>query len=161
MLFSTIIFIFFFFPLALLCTYLAPARLKNIVLTLFSLFFYFWGEPEYFYLFISVIGFNFLFAFGLEKNRDSTIGKWLLGFCIFANLSVLFMFKYFEFFYAQMPILGVFFDVDSILLSTIHLPLGISFFTFQAISYCADVASGKVRAEKSAVTECVAGRSSI
>lgn len=133
MVFSSITFIYYFLPAVLLIYYLVPEKYKNLFFLLASLFFYTWGEPQYIFLIvISIIG-NFLVGI-LFKNKKINKKHILIFACIF-NIGVLGIFKYTGFFINTIN--GVF--KTSITVPNIRLPLGISFFTFQALSYVIDV----------------------
>lgn len=141
MVFSSISFLFFFLPLLLIFYYLLPKKYRNIIILIFSLLFYYIGEKYYVILLIISCLINYLFGLiiSTSKNRLSLI----LGLTI--NIGLLFYFKYTNFF------LGIFtniFNFNDITLKIV-LPLGISFFTFQNISYLIDVYRRDVQAEKS------------
>lgn len=144
MLFSSISFLFFFLPCLLLCYFLSPKKLKNYVLLLFSLFFYYFGEKNYLILLIIVCLINYLFGLVIEKTEGKT--WFILGITI--NIGILFYYKYTNFFL----------DTTFALINQkppflkIVLPLGISFFTFQNISYLCDVYKGKVTSQKNFFT---------
>ena len=134
MVFSSLIFLFFFLPAALFCYYIVPQkfiRVRNAVLLLFSLFFYFYGEPRLIGMLIFSILMNYLFGLSMR----STYRKPLLILCVIANLSLLGVFKYLNFFISTADsLLGL-----SIPVTGIVMPIGISFYTFQALSYVIDV----------------------
>lgn len=143
MVFSAPIFLYGFLPLCLLVYYLSPKLLKNSVLLLFSLLFYAWGEMFYVgVISASIIG-NYFFGFLVAKSHASTgktippkIAIWLaLGF----NLLLLISFKYANFIADNVNSVFTKLSLDTIDLAPVHLPLGISFFTFQAISYQVDI----------------------
>ena len=130
MVFSSLIFLFFFLPAALFCYYIVPQkfiRVRNAVLLLFSLFFYFYGEPRLIGMLIFSILMNYLFGLSMR----STYRKPLLILCVIANLSLLGVFKYLNFFISTADSLfGLGIPVTGIV-----MPIGISFYTFQALSY--------------------------
>ena len=134
MVFSSLIFLFFFLPAALFCYYIVPQnfiRVRNAVLLLFSLFFYFYGEPRLIGILIFSILMNYLFGLSMR----STYRKPLLILCVIANLSLLGVFKYLNFFISTADSLfGLGIPVPDIV-----MPIGISFYTFQALSYVIDV----------------------
>ena len=134
MVFSSLIFLFFFLPAALFCYYIVPQkfiRVRNAVLLLFSLFFYFYGEPRLIGMLIFSILMNYLFGLSMR----STYRKPLLILCVIANLSLLGVFKYLNFFISTADSLfGL-----GIPMPDIVMPIGISFYTFQALSYVIDV----------------------
>ena len=136
--FSSLEFIFRFLPLFFLCYFVMPQRGRNVVLLLGSLVFYAMGEPVYILLMMASILINYGAAKGIAVSRHR---KFWLAAAIFVDLSALFLFKYFDFF-AQNVNLLVHRDVLPMLQLT--LPLGISFYTFQMISYVADVYMRKI-----------------
>lgn len=134
MVFSSLIFLFFFLPAVLFCYYIVPTRFiraRNMVLLLFSLFFYFYGEPKLIIMLVLSILMNYLFGLSMRSRYR----KPLLIFCITANLTLLSVFKYLNFFIRTADgLLGL-----NIQLTGIVMPIGISFYTFQALSYVIDV----------------------
>ena len=148
MVFSSILFIFRFLPVAMLIYFLTPNKFKNLILLLVSLIFYSWGEPKYFGIMIASIVVDYVVSREIEKNRgNSKICIILLAISIVFNLGMLFFFKYFNFFIENVNnILGL-----SLKYVNITLPLGISFYTFQTMSYTIDVFLGKVKAEKNII----------
>lgn len=148
MVFSSILFIFRFLPVAMIIYFLTPNKFKNLTLLLVSLIFYSWGEPKYFLIMIASIVVDYLVSRGIEKNRNSKkVCIMLLSISIVFNLGMLFFFKYFNFFIENINnILGL-----SLKYVNITLPLGISFYTFQTMSYTIDVFLGKVKAEKNII----------
>ncbi len=143
MLFSSLTFLFVFLPTVLGVYYILPMKLKNIWLLLSSLFFYFYGEPKYLILMVAVITVSYIF--GLMTDRAE--GKTRLAITIASvavNLSALIYFKYTDFFIST---INSVFNSDIGLLK-LALPIGISFFTFQAISYNIDVYRKDTPAQK-------------
>ena len=134
MVFSSLIFLFAFLPAVLTCYYIVPKRFvraRNMVLLLFSLFFYFYGEPKLIVMLVLSILMNYLFGLSMR----STYRKPLLILCVIANLSLLGVFKYLNFFIRTADSLfGL-----SVPVTSIVMPIGISFYTFQALSYVIDV----------------------
>ena len=143
MLFSSIIFLFVFLPVVIAGYYLLPFKAKNLWLLLASLFFYFYGEPKYLILMISVITLSYVFGLITEKAKG-VARKAVLALSVIATLSALLFFKYTDFFISSVN--GIF-GSDFKLLG-IALPIGISFYTFQAISYNIDVYRSDVPAQK-------------
>lgn len=137
MLFSSLTFLFLFLPLVVVGYFLAPNLvLKNVVLLLFSLVFYAWKEPIYLILMLIVIFIAYIFGLLIERSHHRL---WLfLG--VSSILGVLFYFKYWNF------IFGRWFYFENLI-----LPIGISFYTFQTLSYLIDVARGCVVAQHSLV----------
>ena len=149
MIFSSIPFLFFFFPIFLLIYYLVPFRYKNIILLIFSLVFYAWGEPIYILLMIFSSVVDYMNGIMIEKYwNDSKRKKIFMILSIIVNLSLLGFFKYADFLISS---INGFFNTSLPLLK-LGLPIGISFFTFQTMSYSIDVYRGEVKAEKNFFT---------
>lgn len=148
MVFSSILFIFRFLPIAMMLYFLTPNKFKNLTLLIISLIFYSWGEPKYFLIMISSIFVDYFFSRGIDINRNNKKRRIILLFIsIIFNLGMLFFFKYFNFFIENINnIFGL-----SLKYVKITLPLGISFYTFQTMSYTIDVFLGKVKAEKNII----------
>lgn len=144
MLFSSIVFLFYFFPVVFVLYYILSfsRMLQNMLLLVSSLVFYAWGEPVYVFLMIGSILFNSMMGRLVEKS-GGTKKKTLLSITIVINMAVLFLFKYLTF---VLKSFGLF---ESGLVEEFNLPLpiGISFFTFQALSYVVDVYRGETKAE--------------
>ncbi len=145
MVFSSLFFLFIFLPLVLLVYYLVPRRFRNCALFMASLFFYAWGEPVYILLMFFSIVVNY--ALGLliyRYKRNTRIARLALFFAIIINVGLLGFFKYADFFLqAVNSLLGTTFaGLD------LSLPIGISFYTFQALSYVADVYRGEAVAQR-------------
>ncbi|MFH5187379.1 MBOAT family O-acyltransferase [Paenibacillus sp. TAB 01] len=138
MLFSSVVFLFYFLPVVLVLYYSLrfSLLLKNIVLLFASLFFYAWGEPWFVLLMLGSIFFNYLFALFVDKYRENkrTARFILIVMCVF-NLGLLYVFKYLTF---TLRIINENTQAH-IAIPNIVLPIGISFFTFHAISYVIDV----------------------
>lgn len=135
MVFSSIIFLFFFLPIILLTYYVSPNKFRNIILLIFSLIFYAWGEPQYVLLMIISIIVNFGVGQWIGKKRNS---KFPLIIGIVFNLIILGYYKYIDFF---INTINVIFN-SNIQEQQLALPIGISFFTFQSLSYLVDVYRG-------------------
>ncbi len=145
MLFTSPTFIFAFLPLVLVLYHLSPTKTKNSCLLLSSLLFYAWGEVVYVLLMMVSIGLNTLL--GQRINHPKSNSKAILSLGIILNLLPLAFFKYFTFIINE---LGIELNSNNYL-TGIHLPLGISFFTFQAISYLVDVYRKETTAEKNII----------
>ncbi len=147
MVFSSLIFLFVFLPIVLVLYFITPNRFKNVILLLSSLFFYTWGEGDLVLLLIGSSIFNYFIArYIQEKNKKAG-----LVLSIFFNLGLLGFFKYFNFTIDNINQILSLFGIHSETLnsaSKIALPIGISFYTFQALSYCIDVYYGKIKANK-------------
>ncbi len=148
MVFSNIFFIFRFLTVFLLIYYIVPYKYKNPVITVFSLIFYSWGEVKYFPIMIASTVVDFFCSGTIERHRDSkTVKNICLAISVMFNLGMLFTFKYTDFFISNINR----FRGTSIPLTHLTLPLGISFYTFQTMSYTIDVYRGKVTAEKNLI----------
>ena len=148
MLFSSIPFLYYFLPLVLLFYFAVPKSLKNTVLLLFSLAFYAWGEPMYVFLMIATVGANYLLGLLIEKFRGRILSKIFVILSVALSLGVLGYFKYADFFIENFnAVTGL-----SVKLLGIALPIGISFYTFQILSYTVDVYRGDVKAQKNPIT---------
>ena len=143
MVFSSIPFIFFFFPICLICYFITPNRIKNYTLLLFSLIFYAWGEPIYIFLMIFSTLIDFINGRLLSKNNNKKTRKRFLIVAILINLSLLFFFKYAN---LLIETINNLFNLKFDLLN-ISLPIGISFYTFQTMSYSIDVYRKKIEPE--------------
>lgn len=143
MVFSSAAFLFAFLPLTLGGYYLLPRRCRNIFLTLASLLFYAWGEPKFVLVMILSILMNYGFGL-LAAKREGRQQKSVLTAMVIANLSLFFVFKYLNF---TIENLNHLFH-GAIPQTHIRLPIGISFFTFQAMSYVFDVAMGRGEVQK-------------
>lgn len=143
MLFSSLLFILFFLPIFLLIYYLVPFKFKNITLLAFSLIFYAWGEPKYILLLIFVTLLNYICGLIIDKNDNKKVKKLVMIICIILNISLLGFFKYTNFIIDNLNSLGLKFNVLNI-----ALPLGISFYIFQTMSYTIDLYRNKVKVEK-------------
>ena len=148
MLFSSITFLFLFLPIMLAVYYIAPPQWKNLLLLAGSLIFYAWGEPVYIILMMLSILLNYFCGMDIEnKSENEAKAKRSLVFAITVNIVLLVFFKYFGFLVESTNTLfGI-----SIPYRELALPIGISFYTFQEISYIVDVYRGKVKAQQSLV----------
>lgn len=147
MVFSSLLFLFRFLPAVLLLYYIAPRKIRNLVLLLFSLLFYAWGEPKYVFLMLFSITMDFFMGQMVAKSKarnNRKAAKRFLTISIVVNLSILAFFKYADF------IIGTINNVAGLSLPmlSIPLPIGISFFTFQTMSYVIDVYKGATKVQK-------------
>ena len=148
MVFSSILFIFRFLPISMGIYFLTPKKFRNFSLLILSLVFYSWGEPKYFVLMLASIFVDYFISLGIDKNNKSKrIRIILLCISITFNIVILFFFKYINFFIENIN------SIFNISLSyvKITLPLGISFYTFQTMSYTIDVFLKKVKPEKNII----------
>lgn len=163
MVFSNLFFIYLFFPACMLAYFFAKdLRSKNIVLIAFSLFFYAWGEPKYVLILVGESFADYLLAKLIEKNRGTLKAKLaFIGACV-VDLGLLAVFKYLTFILENIK--GITGSPENII--QIALPIGISFYTFQLLSYVADVYKGEVEAQQnfwnvllyaSLFHQCIAG----
>ena len=144
MLFSSIVFLFTFLPAVVILYYLLPVRFRNVILLLASLVFYAWGEPVYLFLMLLSILFNYFSGLDIARNlQDKRAAKRSLVFNLIINLAVLGFFKYEGFVLATLNgILPVHISYHAL-----PLPIGISFYTFQILSYIIDVYRGNVKVQ--------------
>lgn len=148
MVFSSLIFLFIFLPIVLLVYYFVPRKGKNFIILISSLVFYAWGEPIYIILIVISILINYFGSLILRKNyRNREKHKFIFSSIILIDISILLFFKYYGFLIE---------NINDIFKLTIHirnlpLPLGISFYTFQLISYVADVYMQKVKPQKNII----------
>ncbi len=148
MVFSSMTFLYYFLPVVLLVYLVAPRAMKNIVLLLASLFFYGWGEPKYLFLMVATIIVGYIGGILIEKYQDKKQGRLILILALFCCLGALVVFKYADFFLASFNrATGL-----SVRMLKLALPVGISFYTFQLISYLVDVFRGRVEAQKNPIT---------
>ncbi|NLC48008.1 MAG: MBOAT family protein [Tenericutes bacterium] len=143
MLFSSISFLYYFLPLVLISFFVAPKKYKNIILLIFSLFFYFYGEGKLTIVLILSCTINYFIAILIDRNNKESKRKFWLVIGLIVNLSLLIYFKYFNFFLENINHL---LNVNIAYLNVV-MPLGISFFTFQALSYLVDVYRKEVKAD--------------
>ena len=149
MVFSSMTFLFAFLPVVVLVYMLSPKQMKNAILLIASLFFYAWGEPRNILLMLLSIGINYVFGRIIEADRasQSKMRVWNLFFAVLWNVLILGIFKY---------VSGISQTLHTMLPSLIPvvkiaLPIGISFYTFQAISYLVDVYRGTTRAQNNLI----------
>ena len=148
MLFSSTPFLYWFLPLVLILYIITPKNFKNAVLLLSSLFFYGWGEPKYVVLMILSIVMGYIFGLLIEHFKyRPRISKLFLVLSVLFSLSMLGYFKYADFFISNFNALtGLY-----IPLLKVTLPIGISFYTFQILSYTIDVYRKDVAAQKNII----------
>ena len=144
MLFSSISFLYYFLPIVILIYFFVPFSVKNFVLFVSSLVFYGWGESKYVFLMLVIIGVGYAMGILIERNRERFLGKFCLALAVGMDVVILGYFKYADFFIEnfnmvtglQVPFLKI------------ALPIGISFYIFQILSYNIDVYKGNVKAQK-------------
>ncbi|MBQ5883783.1 MAG: MBOAT family protein, partial [Clostridia bacterium] len=148
MLFSSIPFLYYFLPSVLILYFLAPQKLKNTVLLISSLVFYGWGEPKYVILMVASIVIGFVSGLLIEAINEKSKKKLILTINIIIDLGFLGFFKYSNFFIENFNnVTGL-----SIELLSIALPIGISFYTFQILSYAVDVYRGTTKAQRNIIS---------
>ena len=150
MVFSTPIFLFYFLALTLLVYYLVPRKLRNPVVLIASLFFYYWGEQTYVAIMFLSTAIDYTHGLLVErckaKGNDKGARMAVAASVIF-NLALLLFFKYWDFLSASFQAMGL----NFMPVLGIHLPIGISFYTFQTMSYTIDVYRGDTRAQRSII----------
>lgn len=150
MIFSSVFFLFIFLPVTLLVYFVVPRRFKNLVILLFSLVFYAWGEPVYIVLMMFSILYNYICGIEMDTHRSAGREKkvkhafWI---AVAVNLGILGFFKYYGFLLEN---LNQILPVD-IPYRALPLPIGISFYTFQALSYVIDVYRGNEKAQRNLI----------
>ena len=145
MLFTSISFLYYFLPALIIIYFITPKKYKNIILLIASLLFYFYGEPKYVFLMIAEIIIAYIGAILIDKYKNKS--KNILIITLFIHVLLLIIFKYTDF------IIQTINDISNanIKLLNIALPIGISFYTFQIISYVIDVYNGKVKVQKNII----------
>lgn len=150
MVFSTPLFLFYYLPLVLLVYYVTPVGFRNFILLLASLFFYYWGEQDYTVIMLLSICIDY--AHGLIVHRckvkgNDTGARLAVASSVIFNLAILFFFKYWDFSARFLQTVGI----DCLPVLNISLPIGISFYTFQTMSYTIDVYRGNSRVQKNII----------
>jgi alginate O-acetyltransferase complex protein AlgI len=144
--FASPLFLFAFLPIALALYHLAPRRMRNATLLGLSLVFYGWGEREWMIVMLASIAFNWLAALAVDRWRERQNARWVLAVVVAVNIAALAYFKYAGFALANVNALLDAAGMRKLDAVEPHLPLGISFFTFHAISYVVDVYRRQSRA---------------
>lgn len=144
MVFSSTVFLFLFLPLTLLGYYLIKDKFKNAWLLLVSIIFFSWSQPQYLWIIILNIIINYIGAYLISYSKKNTNRQIFLISTVFLNLLILYYFKYFDF---TIKAINQLFNLH-FALRNIILPIGISFFTFQGLSYTVDVYRKKVSVQK-------------
>ncbi|EOO27518.1 hypothetical protein IIU_05899 [Bacillus cereus VD133] len=149
MVFSSLIFLFLFLPLALLIYYISPSILRNFILFVISLIFYAWGEPVYIVIMLFSTVFDYANGLLIDKYRDrKNLARVIFINSLIVNLGLLGFFKYSEF---LVDTVNTIFNLN-IEVTKLPLPIGISFYTFQTMSYVIDVYLGKIQAQKNIIS---------
>ncbi len=149
MVFSSLVFLFIFLPITLLLYYLIEVKYRNALLLLASIVFFAWGGVSYtVILFISIIT-NYFVGLLIDKYLNTKRARYLLALGVIVNIGILVVFKYANFFIENINDVFVIFNIEPIDYENIVLPIGISFYTFQALSYIVDVYRGETKVQKS------------
>ena len=144
MIFSSILFIYYFLPILLIFYFIVPSKHKNLILLIFSLIFYFLGEPKYILVLLLSCFINYYLSKLIDKSKHS---KLYLIIAIIYNVGGLLIFKYTDFFISN---INSIFHIN-IPYMYIIMPIGISFFTFQALGYIIDVYNKKHKSAKNLI----------
>ena len=148
MLFSSIPFLYYFLPAVLLVYFAVPKTAKNAVLLVSSLLFYGWGEPKYVLLMLVTIVAFYICGLGIGNAKGSGARKAWLTVAVIIGIALLTVFKYADFFIQSFAaVTGL-----SLPLLKLALPIGISFYTFQCMSYAVDVYRGQTQAQKNIIS---------
>ncbi|MBK8954711.1 MAG: MBOAT family protein [Saprospiraceae bacterium] len=139
MVFSSIVFILYFLPAFLICYYLVGKRYRNIVILVFSTFFYSWGAPKFIFVILGTTFLDFHLVRWMDGSANQLKRKLLLILSLSVNLGLLFYFKYSNFFIENVNVFLEGFGMNSIQWTKLILPIGISFYTFETITYVVDV----------------------
>lgn len=148
MLFNSPIFLFLFLPSLLLLHPAVPRTLKNPTLLVYSLFFYYWGSGHLLVLLLLSIASNYFYGLRLGASPSSLKRKAWMALAVATNLGLLFYFKYTDFLIGELNRLFASLNLAAIPQSNILLPIGISFFTFQALSYIIDLYRGSIQVQR-------------
>src|SRR5215211_9302174 len=148
MVFSSAVFLFLFLPAVLGFYFLAPQSWRNKVLLAASLLFYTWGEKEFVLVMLATIVANYFCALLIDRSKGTSRAKTWVAIGVATNLLFLIAFKYANFLVDNFNILLGLIGAPLIHLAPVHLPIGISFFTFQAMSYVIDVYRGDVEPQR-------------
>ena len=151
MVFSSLYFLFLYLPLVLLAYYVTPLKWRNAVLLVFNLIFYGWGEPIYILIMFASIAIDYTHGMLVTraKNKGNDKGaRAAVASSVIFNLALLFFFKYWDFIAGSLASVGL----DFMPILGIELPIGISFYTFQTMSYTIDVYRGDARTQKNIIT---------
>lgn len=152
MVFSSSVFLFLFLPVVLLAYALVPWRLKNLFLLAASIFFYAWGETYFVLIMLGSIMANYVLGLFIDRLRASRVwARSLVALAVLVNLGLLAAFKYANFFVDNVNVLLQAVGLDPVVLGPVHLPIGISFFTFQALTYVVDVYRGSASVQRNPI----------
>lgn len=149
MLFSSLEFLFLYLPIVLAVYFCTPLRWRNAVLLAVSLVFYGWGEPVYVFLMVFTVAVDYVFGLLVEKWRGERRGRIALAAAVAINLGILAFFKYADFVIVNLSALPFLSWLEPI---GVEMPIGISFYTFQSLSYVIDVYRGDTEAQRSPIS---------
>lgn len=142
MVFSSNIFLFFFLPIFLIAYFVTPQKFRNYTLLLFSLIFYAYGAPDFVFLLVGECIINYFIVRGMAKTEKTSTKKWLCALSVIMALGLLLYFKYANFFMENLNAILGWMHHEPVGWMKVALPIGISFFTFQSITYTLDVYRG-------------------
>ena len=142
MVFSSNIFLFFFLPIFLIAYFVTPQKFRNYTLLLFSLVFYAYGAPDFVFLLVGECIINYFIVRGMAKTEKTSTKKWLCALSVIMALGLLLYFKYANFFMDNLNAILGWMHHEPVGWMKVALPIGISFFTFQSITYTLDVYRG-------------------
>ena len=142
MVFSSNIFLFFFLPIFLIAYFVTPQKFRNYTLLLFSLIFYAYGAPDFVFLLVGECIINYFIVRGMAKTEKTSTKKWLCALSVIMALGLLLYFKYDNFFMENLNAILGWMHHEPVSWMKVALPIGISFFTFQSITYTLDVYRG-------------------
>lgn len=142
MVFSSNIFLFFFLPIFLIAYFVTPQKFRNYTLLLFSLVFYAYGAPDFVFLLVGECIINYFIVRGMAKTEKTSTKKWLCALSVIMALGLLLYFKYANFFMENLNAILGWMHHEPVGWMKVALPIGISFFTFQSITYTLDVYRG-------------------
>ena len=145
MVFSSNVFLLYFLPVFLLFYFVCPRRFRNYVILLFSIVFYAYGGPEFILILLASTTATYFLVKAMCRTETVRKKKWLCAIAIIINLGLLVYFKYANFLVDNINAILSLFHINDINLSKIVLPIGISFFTFQSITYVLDTYRGQVK----------------
>ncbi len=150
MIFSSLLFLFTYLPAVLLIYYITPLKWRNLMLLIANLIFYGWGEPVYILIMFLSIGIDYVHGYMVEKHRanDRKARMFVVSSMVF-NLALLFFFKYYDFLVDSLSFVPL---IDMLPRLNLSLPIGISFYTFQTMSYTVDVYRGQARRQKNIIS---------
>jgi alginate O-acetyltransferase complex protein AlgI len=151
MVFSSILFLFLFLPISITLYFLVGKTRRNVLLLIVSLVFYAWGERLYLLIMIASIITNYSCGLLIGRQKGSGRSRAYLSAAVILNLGLLASFKYANFLITNLNSISSVFGFPRLFLPPVHLPIGISFFTFQALSYVIDVFRGSVSAEENII----------